>query len=292
MKLSIDEYNTFIKLHTDLICFVGKIKGMISESVTSNDYLNFTPEERFPIKSLLYENIELIDQFLDLNGNDYTEDEKGIVKNFKHFKEEQFYVIKQTKKYAYFFGDQYVYGVHALSDNFETFWGKNLPVIVNAVLLPFKDKIVYDGILSQLPILIGKGIRFSLKNDSSLSEAKYGVIEQLPIQVKELGEVESAKRELITLMKTKSSREMFQYKVKDIVQLYPQLEPVYIKEWGLINSRNHKKELKALGVKKRWFAIYNNTIVVSGKSEKDIKKEVANIIEDEKMQEGILYFKV
>lgn len=43
-------------------------------------------------------------------------------------------LVKLTKKYAYFLNDDYVYGVNALNDPFQLFFGNNLPTMVEAVL--------------------------------------------------------------------------------------------------------------------------------------------------------------
>ena len=62
------------------------------------------------------------------------------------------------------------YGVLALSQPFEELIGPYLPVLTQTVLLPFKDVIVYDGLMSSYRISFGPGIRRSL--NESFKEAK------------------------------------------------------------------------------------------------------------------------
>lgn len=51
------------------------------------------------------------------------------------------------------------YGVLALSQPFDELIGPPLPVMLQTVLLPFKDKIVYDGLTTGPCVSFGSGIR-------------------------------------------------------------------------------------------------------------------------------------
>ena len=76
----------------------------------------------------------------------------------------QFYVFRELKKYTVFLSTTnpaIAYGVLALSQPFEDLIGPYLPVLTQTVLLPFKDKIVYDGLMSSYNISFGPGIRRS-----------------------------------------------------------------------------------------------------------------------------------
>jgi hypothetical protein len=254
--------------------------------------MEFSAEEKYPIRNALYENIQMLDDYIAEYSSELTEEDKDIIRGFKHYKQGTFYVIKQTKKNAHFLGDKYVYGVHALNDAFHLFWGNNLPIMVQAVLLPFKGKIIYDGMLSSFPIHFGRGITGSIKNSYSLSVGKYGVITDLPVSIDPKQLEQSAEKELLIMMKTKTSREHNWYEIENLLQEHPHLISVYIKEWGRINSRKKKKELRDLGIKKRWFAMYEDTIILSGKSEKEVKMEIEDVILDSKKRAGVYFFKI
>ena len=61
--------------------------------------------------------------------------------------------------------------------------GPVLPVHQKAVLLPFKDKVVYDGLLlgDGVRITWGPGIRRSLNEAYRLAKQRYGIVTSLPI---------------------------------------------------------------------------------------------------------------
>ena len=54
------------------------------------------------------------------------------------------------------------YGVVALADPFEALLGPYLPRMIQAILLPFKGRIVHDRILNRYKITFGPGIRRNL----------------------------------------------------------------------------------------------------------------------------------
>ncbi|MCE9561295.1 MAG: DUF6398 domain-containing protein [Planctomycetes bacterium] len=76
------------------------------------------------------------------------------------------------------------YGVLALSQPFEDLIGPHLPVLTQTVLLPFKDKIIYDGLITGYRIAFGPGIRRSLNESFKEAKSRHGIITSLPISSK------------------------------------------------------------------------------------------------------------
>jgi Domain of unknown function (DUF6398) len=56
-----------------------------------------------------------------------------------------------------------------------------LPVLIEAVLLPFKGKIVYDGLMTGYRISFGSGIRRLLNESFKAAKARHGIVTALPI---------------------------------------------------------------------------------------------------------------
>jgi len=84
------------------------------------------------------------------------------------------------KKYAVFIHDNKVYGVLALHDSFdEIIHPSALPFYVKAVLLPYKGKIVYDGLLQSYSVFFGGGIKANLKEDYMAAKQNGRIIETL-----------------------------------------------------------------------------------------------------------------
>ncbi len=293
MRLTEEEYYQYLNLHIPLIHFVGQQKGLISSSTTLEEFLSYPSEDKYPVRNAFYENIDMSEEYIEKFSNSLSKEDKEIIRGFKDFKQGTFYVVKLTKKNAHFLGEKYVYAVHALGDPFQMFWGKNLPVMIQTVLLPFKGKIIYDGMFSSYPVHFGKGIRDSVKNSYVMSEGKFGIINELPIEVSGNSSTSySVEKHLLLMMKTKSSREYNWDEILDLLEAHPELEPVFYKEKGRINSRVKKKELRLLGIQKRWFAMYDDTIIQSGKSEKELSAAIEKLNIDKSKRQGVYYFKI
>ncbi|MCB0650669.1 MAG: hypothetical protein KDC85_05285 [Saprospiraceae bacterium] len=184
MRLNEQEYNQYIRIHPKLIYFAGKKLALFPKNTTLEKFLGWSVEKKYPIREALYENLHLLDEFIHEFSKELSKEDIELIQQFKHFTKGTFVVVKLTSEHAIFMDDQFAYEVLALSDPFEMFWGNNLPVMVEAVLLPFKDKIIYDGIISSYPILIGPGMKESIMHDFNRIVAQNGVISQLPVDEK------------------------------------------------------------------------------------------------------------
>ena len=164
-------------------------------------------------------------------------------------------------------------------------------MMVNATLLPFKDKIVYDGILQFYSIYFGSGIRGSIKTDYNEAKTKYGIVTSLPFNKKSIDRKFGDKEQLILYMKTAASRERHWYEIEELLDKDPKLWATYNYEWGRINTRSKKKTLKELGIKNYYFGIYRDVIIASGKTKQDVEKQAKKLLKKEN-QESIFYFKI
>ncbi|MCL4832379.1 MAG: hypothetical protein KJZ86_08060 [Caldilineaceae bacterium] len=164
MKLSTQEAEHFFYLLRGLQLFVNQTL-LINPGIDSVDRLiELDERERLPIRNAVWEHPELIDKFLAANPMNLNADDRAIVAGWKKFVKGTFYVERMLKKYTIFILGKRVYGVLALFDSFENFFHRNqLPVAVQAVLLPFQGQIVYDGMLLSYPLLFGGGISGNLK---------------------------------------------------------------------------------------------------------------------------------
>lgn len=292
MRLTEQEYAQYLRLHTKLMYYVGQKKKLIPIQTSYDDFMASSPQEKYPIRNAMYEDIHLINEYIKEQAEILSEEDKDIIRDFKYFKQGKFYVTKLTKKYAYFKGDEYVYAVYALSDPFQLFFGRNLPTMVQAVLLPFKGKIIYDGMLSTYSIRFGSGIKRSIKSEVDLAEGKYGLITELPVKIDKAALENSLEKELIIMMKSQSSRDHNWYRIENLIDENPGLLPVYRKELGRINARKMKKTLKGLGVKKQYYAVFNDVIVTSSATQKELEKKVEELIATPEDRASIYYFKL
>ncbi len=155
------------------------VPGIVSPEVFSG----LPPEARVQVRDALVGQPELIDRFVQEDPLSLSGEELQIVKSSRHFVAGQFFIFRHLKNYTVFLSEQRqtAYGVLALCDPFEELIGPSLPVLAEALLLPFRDKIVYDGVLVGFNISFGGGVKQSLNEIyQEAKEQMGGIVTSLP----------------------------------------------------------------------------------------------------------------
>lgn len=182
MLLTDSEVELFFKLHRELLFYVNGKLGIVPDVTDSDEYSALPVETRYEVHKALLEHRELIEQFVVENPAGFDADELDIVLSWRHLVAGRFFVFRQLMKYAVFLTDEEpatAYGVTALFDPFEVVIPYDLPCWVGTVLLPFRDKIVYDGIMHTYNISFGPGIRRSLNDSYKEAKARQGIVTTL-----------------------------------------------------------------------------------------------------------------
>jgi hypothetical protein len=130
---------------------------------------------------MLWENPKLIDAYLQENPDGFSSAELEIVRKWKAFVKGTFYILRHLKKYSIFIGNHdQVYAVVGLLTPLEdVIPSYSLPRMVDAVLLPFKGWIIYDGMFNTYNITIGGGIRAGLNHTYTVAKQKERIIATL-----------------------------------------------------------------------------------------------------------------
>jgi len=185
MLLEPHELVLFFKLHRALMFFVNQRLNVIpNKPATPEEFAALSPEVRVKVRDALNAHLELIESFANENPAHFSDDELDIVRSWRHLVHGKFYVFRELKKYTVFLSTTspaIAYGVLALSQPFEDLIGPYLPVLTQTVLLPFKDRIVYDGLMSSYNISFGPGIRRSLNESFKEAKARHGIVTSLPM---------------------------------------------------------------------------------------------------------------
>ena len=181
MKVSPQDADLFFELMWPLQFFVKQKLQLLPDVKSIEAYANSSPDDKMPARQALYEHPELIDEFLAANQQQMPEDHLDLIRQWKQRVSGRFYLERILKSYAIFISaesDNTVYGVVALHDEFdEIFDTRDLPLMVNAVLLPFKGKVIYDGLLLGYNIFFGSGIRGDLKETYLAAKQQGRIIE-------------------------------------------------------------------------------------------------------------------
>lgn len=180
MQLSKEDASLFFKLMPTLQTFANQKLKIIKGLKDVKGYQTISNEERVELRNAFYENPEIIDEFIQANPLSFSKDELDIISSWKNFIADSFFIVQLTKKHAIFMLDDDVYAVLALAQPLQVVMGDVLlPVYVKTVLLPFKGKIIYDGLLEGHSIFFGPGISTSVKNRYRIAKQRGEIIESL-----------------------------------------------------------------------------------------------------------------
>jgi hypothetical protein len=177
MKLPQKDADLFYKLMWGLQFFVNQQRKILPGILSLEDYIALPSQKKIDVRDHLWAKASIIDDYVSQNPNGLRADDLAIVRKWKGFISGAFQMFRYLKKHAIFIGeDSTVYAVLSLYDYFkDMFPGHPTPINVDAVLLPFKGHIVYDGMLKMFPIFWGKNVRAEL-NDTYMRAKQNGHI--------------------------------------------------------------------------------------------------------------------
>src|SRR5262249_16379473 len=151
----------FFRLHRSLMFFVNQRLKVLDEDVADPEaYARLPAQARFKVHEALIEHRALMGEFADENPFHFDKADLEIVRSWKHLVAGTFSAFRQLRNYMVFLSSTepvLAYGVLALFDPFEVVVGPDLPRMLRTTLLPFKGRIVYDGLISGYNIFFGPG---------------------------------------------------------------------------------------------------------------------------------------
>ena len=136
------------------------------------------------IRDALWKDDSVREQFIAENPANLQPADLDIVRSWQHRLSGDFFILKHLKKYSVLLSQikgkpVRAYGVLGLLSPLEEVSGSYLPVLVKAVLLPFADRIIYDGILQPYAVMFGSGIRADLNDQYRDLQERQGIITNL-----------------------------------------------------------------------------------------------------------------
>jgi hypothetical protein len=166
MLLSQDDAALFFRLMLGLQFYVSQQRKLAPNINSCEEYKTLPSVEKLAVRNALWENPELIDTYIRENPDGLSPEELSIIGKWKGFVRGKFYIFRYLKNHAIFLGESKVYAVLGLYETFDdVFHGWPVPIFVETVLLPFKGKIIYDGLCQRYNIQFGGGIRSGLNED-------------------------------------------------------------------------------------------------------------------------------
>lgn len=135
-----------------------------------------------PLRDAIWADDSLRQAFVDTNPADLSAADLALVAGWQHRVAGTFFIFRYLQKHTIFLSSTqpvHAYGVLGLVSPIEEIAGPYLPVAVQAVLLPFEDRIIYDSLLEPYAISFGPGYRRSLQESYRDAQEREGLITTL-----------------------------------------------------------------------------------------------------------------
>jgi len=164
MKLNEADGKLFFLLFKPLLYFVNQKYRMydlppINRAMDGNVAIK--------IADKVWSNPFLIDRYLKARKDELSEDEQAILFSWKNNVRGKFILERHLKKGSILISmqDEKVYQVQGITSTWEEmFPGWPLPIFIEATLIPFRDVIISDGLVSSYNMRIGPHMAAQFKD--------------------------------------------------------------------------------------------------------------------------------
>jgi len=181
LKLQQQEKTIFFNNWLRLLAFVNDKYKLAENFGHPESPVGIQLEDIVKLKTKLWENTGIIDEYID-SVWDLPRSDIQLLKGWKHKIEGNFIIVKHLRNYSVFLDDtnNLLYGVLGITDSIsEAIPAEELPKMVKTVLIPFKDRIIYDSIFHVYNIQFGHNMRRDCKERYSEIKAEKGIISTL-----------------------------------------------------------------------------------------------------------------
>lgn len=279
-------------MYNPLLYFVYRQKSESKSPLPYEEFRGISAEDAVQLRDYLCDNIDLIDRFIEANHDDYSAEKLEIISGWKTFIKGRFIMLRHLKKYSIFIDESdppKAYGIVALTDEFEDMFGPRVPIVLSTLLLPFKGRIIYDGVLELVNIYFGAGVRSGFEEAYREAKARFGIITTLPFSQEEklFGDMDRLK----LYLKTESSRELYEEEIIELINKDPAILELYHQEMGKIHARTYRKRLRDIGFSNVWFALLEGIIIGSAQTRKEVEQSIAQFIPAGK-KKYVYYFQI
>lgn len=286
MKLSKEDVELFYKLYHPLLVYVNKKFKIIKGIDSPEDFKKFPIGDIVKLRDWLYKQPDSIDSFVSENPLHFSPNELKIINSWKNFIKGRFLIFRYLKDYTVFLSmdekQPRAYGVLALNSTFEEMFGPYLPIMVDAVLLPFNDKIIYDSLFSTYSITFGGNMRRRFNDSYQLSKSQFGIITSLPFSGEKVEQTDADK--LRFYLRSERNRETYSEEILKLIKKDKSLLTLYHQEMGKIYSRIYGKRLHEIGLTNGWFAILEGITIAGGATRNEVERIIQIIVPPEKQK--------
>ncbi len=291
MQLADSEIDLFYHLYYSLLIYVNQKIGLFAGVCGSEEMSELTPLQVNELRQQLYAYPYIFDLFAEENPLKFSPDLLQIISSWHNFISGRFYIYSYQKNHAVLIADRppsKAYGVLALDCPFPELVGSVLPVMVETVLLPFKNKIIYDGTLQPYPFYLGLSIKGSLTETYHHAVEKFGIIASLTeLEAEQPAPEPQSNDELCPLsdgdrlkfyLQSEENRKKYEAQIQELVEKAGEFKVIYYQEMGRLYAEVYLDRWREIGMKKGWIALFEEMPIASGGTKAEVEGILKKII--------------
>lgn len=184
MYLSKENAELFYKIWLGLLSYVNKKYNVEPSLGEMKSPKGLDIQKVGKVRNKLWEDKSIFDEYIEKHVGILPEREINILKSWKNNNiGGEFVVVKNLKNYSVFMKPEKqgkLYGVIGINNSVEEMLPTYaLPLYVNAYLIPFGDKIIYDSVIAPYNVTIGNNMSWEIKEEYNLRKASGGIITNL-----------------------------------------------------------------------------------------------------------------
>ena len=181
MKMTKQESDMFYEIFRKLLQFSNRKYKLFPKVNYETDEM-LMPDQCAKVIAKVWEDTGNIDEFL--SSVSLPDEQAEIVRSWKRAIYCIWSVVKHLKKGTVFMGENGAFMVQGIISSVDEMlkW-YSLPMTVRAVIIPFKDRIITDGLIMALPVSLGPGIRKNLNMEYKEAKEEGRVYDQLTEEV-------------------------------------------------------------------------------------------------------------
>jgi len=182
MILQPHEAEQFYRIWWPLLSYVNQQEGLIADFPNSPENESIKPEDAVVVRDRLWESNQLLQAFIDNNPAKLSADDLMLAASWKNRVADNFIVMKHLKNHSVFLQETdnpTVYGVIGIYSSIDEMIPFSVPFMVNAVLLPFGDKIISDSLIMPYQVRFGSNMRKGFNEQLRYAQEAQGIVTAL-----------------------------------------------------------------------------------------------------------------
>jgi hypothetical protein len=203
MQLPPADVERFYAIWRQLILFVNDRLRLVPALLSARHEGAWDVQEVKKVRDALWADDSWREAFLAEGAVGLAEEDRAIVRSWQHRRAGRFVVLRHLKQYSVFLDGEgtTVYGVLGLVSPLDEIVPFG-PCYVEAVLLPFEGRIIYDSLIAPFNITFGRGIRTGFEQSYRDAKERGAIVTSLgpPVALEhdeELGEARSANSKVL-----------------------------------------------------------------------------------------------